>query len=375
VKRGDRGAGRNQDQQQQQRAGQSGHRRVVARPAKQQFGAGVPPGQNRLIQQETLQIVRHLLRRLVTIARIALSGLADDGRQVAWNAGAGLRKGGDVRVPDLPDQLAALLRGKRTPERHQFVQRQTQRVDVAPRVRAAFDRLWGQVAKRADDVTRRRQFAVVDLGQTEIGNPDMAFGSHQQIRRLDVAVQDASLVRVLQGVGNLPPQASHLLPVGAIAVGQRDGLARRLGGNAFRLTSPAQFPCAGRRLLLTGRCRQRYARRGRRQLVRPVPCSGIAIGRMTVCGNRVQTGFRRPRGVAGFLPAQIGQHFVQRPSPDQLHDVEQRPILLAHLQDGDDVGMMQTGGRAGFAEKTRSSVIGDGAIRGERLQGDSAAQR
>ena len=47
--------------------------------------------------------------------------------------------------------------------------------------------------------------------------------------------------------------------------------------------------------------------------------------------------------------ANIDQHFVQAVTADELHGIEQHAVTLAHAEDGDDVGVMQSRRRLGFA--------------------------
>ena len=53
------------------------------------------------------------------------------------------------------------------------------------------------------------QPALVRLGQAEVGDPDDAGGVEQQVRRLDVAVDDPARVGVGQRLGGLPSDLGH----------------------------------------------------------------------------------------------------------------------------------------------------------------------
>src|SRR5205823_4898711 len=76
-------------------------------------------------------------------------------------------------------------------ERPQLVERSPQAIDVAPRVGPAIEPLRRHVAQRADDVAGLgRTVAPLGLGQPEVGEPDSPLGVEQQVRRLDVAVED-----------------------------------------------------------------------------------------------------------------------------------------------------------------------------------------
>jgi hypothetical protein len=53
------------------------------------------------------------------------------------------------------------------------------------------------------------------LGQAEIGDPGVAGGVQQDVRRLDVAMEEAAAVGVVQGLGNLPADPRDGAGVGA----------------------------------------------------------------------------------------------------------------------------------------------------------------
>ena len=79
---------------------------------------------------------------------------------------------------------------------------------------AALERLRRHVAQGAQDVAGVGEvLVVVELGQAEVGDPDGAAGVEQQVRGLDVAVEDALGVGVGQGVGDLGADAGDALPV------------------------------------------------------------------------------------------------------------------------------------------------------------------
>ena len=76
------------------------------------------------------------------------------------------------------------------------------------------------------------------LGQAEVGDPDGPLDVQQQVRRLDVAVQDPLAVGVVQGLGHLEADPRDLLgevparlPTGSSSRrGRPRRAARRLGG-------------------------------------------------------------------------------------------------------------------------------------------------
>ena len=110
--------------------------------------------------------------------------------------------------------------------RQEFVERNSQRIDVGPIIRLGpiTRRLFGaHVAERAQDIARHREAGIgMRGGQAEVGDPEMAVRIHQQVRRLDVAVHDAHLVCVVESFGRLDAQPGDLAePLAGIDCAQR----------------------------------------------------------------------------------------------------------------------------------------------------------
>ena len=79
--------------------------------------------------------------------------------------------------------------------------------------------LGAHVAQRAEQVAGHGQAGLgVELGQAEVGDPEAAAGVEQQVGRLDVAVDDAERVGVVQGLGRLDAQLGHGAEEGPRAV-------------------------------------------------------------------------------------------------------------------------------------------------------------
>ena len=78
------------------------------------------------------------------------------------------------------------------------------------------------VAERAHQLARLRQILPLrELGQAEVGHPDVAHRVQQEVRRLDVAVQHAAQMGVLQGVGHLGTDPCDLAKVPVLARGDQ----------------------------------------------------------------------------------------------------------------------------------------------------------
>src|SRR5262249_33012184 len=112
---------------------------------------------------------------------------------------------------DQPHTIA-ILEG--WPERQQFVERHTKPIAIASRVGQATESLWRHIAKSPNDFTRLRQLLInLGLGKTEIGYPDSPPIIEQEVRRLDITMQYALIVRVRKGLGDLKRHAPQLAKV------------------------------------------------------------------------------------------------------------------------------------------------------------------
>ena len=96
----------------------------------------------------------------------------------------------------------------------QFVERQSQTVDVTARIRLALELFGRHISQSAHEVTGLRQVLLFrQLDQPEVGDPDGSSRIHEQVRRLDVAVQDALRVGIVQGPGHLHADFSDVSPI------------------------------------------------------------------------------------------------------------------------------------------------------------------
>ena len=108
------------------------------------------------------------------------------------------------------DELAATIGFQKWSQRDQLVESGTQTVEIAAPIRPTFESFGRHVAERADEVARVSEtFSAFCFREAEIGHPDVAAGIEQQVRWLDVAMQDAFGVGIRQCFGNLQSDAGH----------------------------------------------------------------------------------------------------------------------------------------------------------------------
>ena len=122
------------------------------------------------------------------------------------------------------------IRIKQRSTGRQFVQRRTQAVNVRSMVNGIRCRsgLFGRhVTRRPQDRTGQTERHIVDpLGESKIGQPDPAIGIEDQVGRLDVAMNDAAMMRMRQRFGRLQSPSGHLMkrrlrnPIDRLILGQ-----------------------------------------------------------------------------------------------------------------------------------------------------------
>ena len=206
---------------------QAQHRRhreggpVLPDPAADELPGRVAVGAHQLTRQEPAQVLRELARGRVPPGGLELHRFLDDRREVGWGVGLTLghrpRPLRGRRGEHLLDRGA----GARGRSREQVVEHRAQRVDVGPLV----DRLapgllrrhvGGRAEHRARDrvlstaprahggggrvVGRRRRRQV--LRQAPVHDHGLAEAAHQDVGRLEVAVDDVLAVRVGHGLGH-----------------------------------------------------------------------------------------------------------------------------------------------------------------------------
>ena len=133
------------------------------------------------------------------------------------NRGVELPEQGRIVAAHPFDQLVAIGGLVGRAQSHQLIEREAQAVEVGPRVAPPREAFRGHVANRAQDIAGAGQILGLErLGQPEVGHPDVSLRVQQQVRRLDVAMENALPVGVFERQGDLkadPGQAAVSQPV------------------------------------------------------------------------------------------------------------------------------------------------------------------
>ena len=208
-RRADRQADHDHDEQQN---GECDQWSMAPRPFRHMFHQCRPLGFDRLVLQESPQVGGQFNRAGVSTARLLRGGLQDDGLQVRSYRVIDPSGWAWIVLGDAAKQRLSIGSVERRTQRQQFIQRHAERVNVGALIdtkRLAQCLLGTHIAEGSQQVTGHRQIrAALQSGQPEIRHPQPAAMVQQQVGRLDVAVNDAQLVGVLQRFGSLNAQFS-----------------------------------------------------------------------------------------------------------------------------------------------------------------------
>ena len=230
-------AGDRQDQEQRGQRRRQG--RVAPAPSPRPLGRPDPPRQDRTPLEVAPQVLGHVLGRLVAMHRLLGDRLQDDRLQVPRDRRVDLARRHGRLVGHHLHQPSPVRLVEDRAEGQELVERRAQRIDVAPGVGPPLEPLRGHVAQRAHQAAGLGERAgALAGGQAEVGDPDGAVGVEQQVRWLDVAVEDALGVGVGQGLGDVAADAGH-----RSEIGQFPAFRRRAG----RRRGPRIVGCRGRR--------------------------------------------------------------------------------------------------------------------------------
>ncbi len=205
-------ARRTADQDQRQERRESRRNGIPPAPAPAAGERSDRAGQYGPTVLETLQVSRQRQGGRVAARRLLFQTLQADRFEVARHGRVEQARADRLGVQNLPKRLHCRIRPKRRPPGQELVQNRSQAVDIGTPVddrRSRLGLLGGHVTGRAEHRTRMRVALRVQLlGQAEVGdlgdailNRRLRSSSQQDIRRLEVAVDDSPLVGIVHGFG------------------------------------------------------------------------------------------------------------------------------------------------------------------------------
>ncbi len=197
--------------------------------------AGVPGAGVAALVVEHLQAVldqsAHLLGGLEAVVGLLGEGAHDQAVQLRRRGVGGLRRGRRDVLDVLVDHREGGLAGERGPQREEFVEEAARRVQVGAVVDRLAERLLrGEVLRGAHDhagLGHRGGRAVQGAGDAEVHHLDRAVVGDDDVRRLDVAVHDAVLMRIGERLQHPGDDDQGLLGPGRLGVDEEiaDGAA------------------------------------------------------------------------------------------------------------------------------------------------------
>ncbi len=212
------------------------------------------------------------------------------------------------------------------------------------------------VAQRSHHLARLGQFvSLFELGQAEVGDPDVPQRVQEQVRRFDIAVQDATSMGVLHGVGHLCPDPRDFAKVPQLAqIAERRRFEQRrvTADRLVRPTPVRDSPGSPRGIRIERadlfRSLRRQPARGRR---------GEVPGQQSLRGRRRPGHGGRGRDSEDRIGADdnvgasalvteatnVGQNTVQGLPLDERHGVIADPVVVAVIEDTHDVRVVQPG--------------------------------
>ena len=126
----------------------------------------------------------------------------------------------ELGVAVLVEQIEKRVPLERRPAREHLVEDDAERVDVAALGRRLAGRLLGgDVLRTADDAAGLRELrAGEDLGDAEVGQLEDAVVADEDVRRLEIAMDDAVIVDMLEGRADLEGDVDRVAPREAAAM-------------------------------------------------------------------------------------------------------------------------------------------------------------
>ncbi len=197
--------------------GEAGHEErgpPPPRPARETLPRRDRPRLDRLLEPRAREVLREREG-----ARVALAGLGGERAQDDRLERDGQRRHAPPRRDPLgggrrDEVVHRDARGRdRRQARHELVQDRPERVDVGAHVHLLAPRLLGShVGRRPEHVARRRDLGPVEPArQAEVRHERLSLGREEDVRGLEVPVDDAALVRVRDGARHLLDEEERAL--------------------------------------------------------------------------------------------------------------------------------------------------------------------
>ena len=172
-------------------------------------------GEDRLVGEETPEVIGQLLGRGVTAARFLLEAFQTDSLEVPRDAGIEQAGGYDLRIEHLIDDHLEGVALERRPRRQQVIEDAAQSKDIARRAHlseAAAGLFRRQEIGGTEHLARHGQarLAVQAFGQAKIGDARLVVAVNHHVGGLEVAVQNALRMRIVYRLGGQPYVARGL---------------------------------------------------------------------------------------------------------------------------------------------------------------------
>ena len=169
-------------------------------------GSFVPPG--------TGASRRPVPQKSHSVDRARRDGFVDDRIQVPGDFRRSCREPRGPLVSNTLDDLETIRFFEGRSLSGQLVEAQTQAINVGPWIAPALEPFGSHVTYGTRNLARVGQVVNPErLCQSEVGHPYDSLAIQQEVRRLDVAMQDALTVRIIQRIRNLDADTSHGLEV------------------------------------------------------------------------------------------------------------------------------------------------------------------
>jgi hypothetical protein len=273
-----------------QRRGRDAHRRAVgADPARELLALRIMMRRDELTADEALQIVGELARAAIALVALERERLVDDRRELGRHAGHALAQRLRGPVDRGAHHVGGVLRVVRRPAREQVIERRAERVDVAALVGWRAAQLFGRdeargaehdARARLDDVAvvlvdrrQRARLGIGDVGfrlaerlrEAPVDQHRLAELADEDVRRLDVAVNDAAFVGVRDRVGGGDQVRQELEAIDELRILRDEVLERAAADLAHHVKRRA------------GRRRARVVNRHDRRMLEPRGDPGLAL--------------------------------------------------------------------------------------------------